>query len=156
MLQRATTTLKFSPLLKYLCVALSKRWSIYTRECLSGMSSHAACCLRMSACHLADCCPSALLSFSQNWLQSAEGHCSRADSLPWQDAVNLQKHAVQALLLDTSAVHLFEVRVPRDQAARVLSCWESVIFNCREKSNGKKPVLLHCWAVAVSKRAGVW
>lgn len=156
MLQRATTTLKSSPLLKYLCVALSKRLSIYTRECWSGMSSHDACCLMMSEWHLADCCSSALLSFSQNWLQSAEGHCSRADSLHWHDAVNLQKHAVQALLLDTSAVHLFEVRVPRGQAARVLSCRESIIFNCREKSNAKKPVLLHCWAAAVSKRAGVW
>lgn len=156
MLQRVTTTLKFSPLLKYMCIAFNKLLSIYTREYSSGMRSHAVSCLMMSEWHLAECCLSALLSFPQNWLQSAEGHYFRADSLQWQDSANLQKHTMQALLLDTSVVHLFEVRVPRDQAERALSCCQSIMFNHREKSIVKKPVLLHRWAAAVSKRAEVW
>lgn len=44
--------------------------------------------------------------------------------------------------------HLFEVRGPRDQAVRVLSCWESTVFNCREKFIVKEQVLPHCWSVA--------
>lgn len=155
MLQRATTTLKSSPLLKYLCVALSKRlhlhegmlkWHVFSR------------CLLFNDVGMT---PGWLLFIGPAQLFPELTTVSWGSLFPcrllhWHDAVNLQKHAVQALLLDTSAVHLFEVRVPRGQAARVLSCRESIIFNCREKSNAKKPVLLHCWAAAVSKRAGVW